>query len=38
MDFKRDRNIIQEAIKHGYKTVAQLALYIKMQEEVLLKQ
>jgi hypothetical protein len=29
MDFKRDREIINEAIKQGYTTAALLALYIK---------
>jgi hypothetical protein len=29
MDFKKDREIINEAIKNGYNTAALLALYIK---------
>jgi hypothetical protein len=29
MNFKKDKEIIDEAIKSGYKTVAQLALYLK---------
>jgi hypothetical protein len=32
MDFKRDREILKEAIKNGYKTVAQLALFIKIHQ------
>jgi len=29
MDFKKDKEIIKKAIKEGYTTVAQLAVYIK---------
>jgi hypothetical protein len=37
MDFKRDREIIDEAIKKGYTTAALLALYIKTKQSVLHK-
>jgi len=34
MDFKRNRNLLNEAIKSGCKTVAELALFLKMQAKL----
>jgi len=31
MDFKRNRNLLTEAINSGCRTVAELALYLKIQ-------
>lgn len=31
MDYKRERDLITEAVNVGCRTVAQLALYIKLQ-------
>ncbi len=31
MDFKRQREVIKEAIKSGCKTMAELALYLKLR-------
>lgn len=30
MNYKRERNLFNEAIKAGYKTVAELALFLKL--------
>jgi len=34
MDFKRNRNLLNEAINSGCKTVAELALYLKIQARI----
>jgi hypothetical protein len=34
MDFKRNRKLLNEAMNSGCKTVAELALYLKMQARV----
>ncbi len=31
MDFKRNRNLLNEAMKSGCKTVSELALFLKIQ-------
>jgi hypothetical protein len=31
MDFKRNRNLLNQAMKSGCKTVAELALFLKIQ-------
>jgi hypothetical protein len=31
MDFKRNRNLLNEAINSGCRTVAELALYLRIQ-------
>ena len=34
MDFKRDRDLLNEAINSGCKTVAELALFLKIQAKM----
>jgi hypothetical protein len=34
MDFKRNRNLLNQAINSGCKTVAELALFLKVQAKV----
>ncbi len=34
MDFKRNRKLLNEAMKSGCKTVAELALFLKVQARV----
>jgi hypothetical protein len=34
MDFKRNRKLLNEAMNSGCKTVAELALYLKMQARI----
>ena len=34
MDFKRNRNLLNQAINSGCKTVAELALFLRVQAKV----
>jgi len=34
MDFKRNRNLLDQAMNSGCKTVAELALYLKVQAKI----